>query len=131
MEEEFRAILTGTSAVTALVPASRINWGEHPQGAGWPGIVLNVIDALGGAHMNGPNDPPEARVQVDCYALTYGEAKLVSRAAFDALHFYSGGGFQGVFHAGTRDSREGGSNEAERPFRASLDFTLAWRQANG
>ena len=131
MEEEFRAILTGAAAVTALVPAARINWGEHPQGAGLPGIVLTTISGIDGAHMNGPNDLLEARVQVDCYALTYGQAKLVARAALAALHFHRGAGFQGVFHAGTRDSREGGTNEAERPYRVSLDFTLAWREANG
>jgi len=41
------------------------------------------------------------------------------RAVLDG---YSGGGFQGVFLAGSRDTREGGTNEAERPFRVSLDF---------
>ncbi|WP_444459999.1 tail completion protein gp17 [Rhodobacter capsulatus] len=57
------------------------------------------------------------RVQVDCYAESYGAAKRLSRAVRAALDGYSGGGFQGVFHAGTRDS-----HDSEAPFRVSLDF---------
>jgi hypothetical protein len=131
MEQEFRAILTGATAVTSLVPAARIAWGGAPQGVGHPYVVLWLIGGQDGAHMNGPNELFEGRVQVDCYGRTYSEASAVAAAIKPVLHFYRGGGFQGVFHAGTRSSREGGTNEAERPYRVSLDFTLAWRDDNG
>lgn len=33
-----------------------------------------------------------------------------------------------IEHAGSRDSREGGTNEADRLFRVGLDFLTHWRQ---
>lgn len=127
MEEAFRAILTTDTAVKALIPASRINWGTHPQGAAFPAIVLNVISDAEDYHMNGPNGLFQGRVQVDVYADTYGAAKAASRAVRALLHCYRGGGFRLITHVSTRDSREGGSNEADRPCRVGMDFTTAWR----
>ena len=127
MEEQLRAILLASSGVTALAPAARINWGTHPQGAGLPAVVLNTISDNEGLTQQGPDGLFEGRVQIDAYAATYEAAKQLSRAVRAVLHGYSGGGFGLVQHVATRDSREGGTNEAERPFRVSLDFTTAWR----
>ena len=127
MEEQLRAILLASSGVTALAPANRINWGAHPQGAGLPALVLNVVSDAEGLHLKGPDGLSQGRVQIDAYAVTYGGAKTLARAVRAVLHGYRGGGFRLVSHVATRDSREGGSNEAERPFRVSLDFTFAWR----
>ena len=126
MEEDFRALLLADSGVTALA-GSRVNWGAHPQGQPLPGVVLTVVSDFEGLVMSGPNKLFEGRVQVDCYGHTYADAKGVARAVRDLLHGYRGGGFRLVEHVATRDSRESGSNEAERPFRTSLDFTTAWR----
>jgi hypothetical protein len=123
MEEAFRALLLASGEVTALA-GTRVNWGAHPQGHALPGIVLNVVSDAEGHTLQGPDGLSEGRVQVDCYALTYREAKLLARAARAALDGASGGGFQGVFLAGTRDGREGGTNEADRPFRVSMDFMV-------
>lgn len=127
MEEEFRALLTGSAAVTAIAPSDRINFGEHPQGAALPALVMNTISDFEGLTMQGPDGLSEGRVQVDCYAATYPEAKGLSRAVRDVFHGLRAGGFRLVEHTDTRDSREGGSNEATRPYRVSLDFTTAWR----
>jgi hypothetical protein len=128
MEEALRTLLSGAAAVTALVPATRINWGVHPQGEPLPGIVLTLISGAEGYTLTGPDGLSQGRVQVDCYAHDYRTAKLLSRAVIAALSGYRGGGFQGVFHAGTRDSREGGTNEAERPYRVGVDFTFTWSE---
>ena len=127
MEEQLRAALLASSGVTALAPAPRINWGTHPQGEPLPALVLNVISDAEGLTMQGPDGLSEGRVQIDAYAMTYGEAKTLSRAVRSVLHGYRGGGFRLVQHVATRDSREGGTNEAERPFRVSMDFTTHWR----
>ena len=127
MEEAFRTALLASSGVTALVPAGRINWGEHPQGADKPYITLMTVSDNEGLTQQGPDGLFQGRVQVDCCAPTYEQAKQVSRALRTALHGYRGGGFGLVTHVATRDSREGGTNEAERLFRVSLDFTTAWR----
>lgn len=126
MEEALRALLVGATSVTALV-GTRINWGAHPQGDPWPGLVLNLVSGADGMTMQGPDHLNMGRVQIDCYADSYGEAKTVSRAVIDALNGYRGAGFRGVFHASTRDSREGGTNEPDRPYRVSLDFMVNWR----
>lgn len=126
MEEELRAILLADTGVSNRV-STRINWGAHPQGQALPAIVLNLAAGAEGMNMNGTNNLFEGIVQVDCYADTYGSAKLLSRDAVSALHAYRGGGFRLVTQTSTRDSREGGTNEAERPYRVGLDFNIAWR----
>lgn len=128
MEQEFRALLTGSVAITALVPSARINWGESPQGAGHPSIVLNVVGGAKGLVMNGRNTLFEGRVQVDCYGVTYASPRQVSAAVEDLLNGYRAAGFRLIQHITTRTSREGGTNEAERPYRVSMDFSVAWRQ---
>lgn len=126
MEEDFRALLLATTAITDIA-GTRINFGAHPQGEALPAIVLNTPSNIEGLVMNGPNGLQEGIVQVDCYATTYGEAKQLSRAVVTALHAYRDDNFRLIVHATSRDSREGGSNEADRPFRTSLDFNTAWR----
>lgn len=125
MEKQIRAVLRGNVAVASHV-AQRVNFGAHPQGQPLPAIVLNTVSDLEGITLSGPSGLSAGRIQVDCYADQYGAAKLLSRAVKAALHGYSGDGVQGVFHAGSRDSREGGTNEADRPYRVSLDFTLTY-----
>tara|TARA_R110002012_G_scaffold211426_1_gene382194 strand:+ start:2542 stop:2925 length:384 start_codon:yes stop_codon:yes gene_type:complete len=125
MEEQIRALLRSNVAVASHV-AQRVNFGAHPQGQPLPAIVLNTVSDLEGVTLSGPSGLSAGRIQVDCYALQYGAAKLLSRAVKKALNGYSGDGIQGVFHAGSRDSREGGTNEADRPYRVSLDFTLTY-----
>lgn len=128
MEEDFRALLLA-GPVAALVPAGAVNWGEHPQGAGAPYIVLEVISAGEGLHMKGPDGLERFRVQADCYAAGYGAAKGLARALRGQLHGYRGGGFRLIEHADSRDhGRGGGSNEAERLHRVGVDFIVHWRQ---
>ncbi|WP_439150833.1 DUF3168 domain-containing protein [Sulfitobacter sp.] len=128
MEEDFRALLTGAATVTAIC-GTRIEYGGNAQGAAYPRIALYVIGDNESHTMRGPDGLSVGRVQVDCYAMTYGGAKLLGRAVRAVLDGYSGGDFQGVFHAGTRDTREGGSNEATRPYKTSLDFITNFAQS--
>lgn len=129
METQLRALLTGSAAVTALAPAARINWGAHPQGKPLPYIVLAVVSEVPQHTLGGTVNLRQNRVQVDCYADSYAAAHGLAAAVIGALDGYRGGQFQGVFHAGTRDSREGGTNEADRPYRRSLDFTTHWSES--
>jgi len=123
MEEQLRALLLNDSGVSSHV-GTRVNFGAHPQGQPFPAIVLNTISETEGYTLQGPNGVTNTRVQVDCYAQTYGAAKRLSRAVRSLLSGYQHGAFQGVFLAGSREGREGGSNDAERPYRASLDFMV-------
>ena len=125
MEEELRALLLATSAITSLT-GTRIDWGATAQGETGTRLVLWVIDGAEGVTLDGGDGLFQGRVQVDCYGDSYGAAALLSRAVVALLHGHRGGGFQGIFHESTRSTREGGTNEAYRPFRASLDFIVNW-----
>ncbi|MDZ7906335.1 MAG: DUF3168 domain-containing protein [Cypionkella sp.] len=126
MEEAFRARLLASSGVTALC-GTRIDWGSRAQGALLPAIALHGISGAENYHLKGPDGLLQARVQVDCWAMSYGSAKALSRAVLASLSGYRGGNFRGVFHEATRDDRESGTNEATRPFRTSLDFNVNWK----
>ncbi len=126
MEEEFRALLLADADVVSQV-AARVNFGAHPQGDPLPAIVLNTISDREHMSMNSATGLSQGRVQVDCYAHSYGEAKRISRAAKAVLHGYRGGGFFLIRHDASRDGRSGGANEVDRPYRSSLDFLTSWR----
>lgn len=125
MEEIIRALLLADSGVSSHA-GTRINFGVHPQGEPLPAVVLNTISDNEGYLIASPDGLNAARIQADCYAGTYGAAKLLSRAVSAALSGHSGNGIKGVFHAGSRDGREGGANEAERPYRVSLDYITTY-----
>lgn len=127
MQEDFRALLMNDPAVSVLCGA-RINYAEHPQGAPLPAIVLTLIDDAEGHHLKGPDGLSTGRVQVDCYADTYADAMQLARAVRAKMDGYHDARFPGVFLDGTQGRRDGGSNEAERPYRVILDFLTNWSQ---
>lgn len=129
MQRALRAVLLGMPAVTALC-AGRVDWGKRPQGDPYPAICLHLIGDREGHTLKGPDGLSQGRVQVDCYAETYGEAAEVARAVRDALNGYRGDGFRGVFLEGQRDNTERGSNEPDRAARVSMDFLVNWRERN-
>lgn len=126
MEEAFRAILMASVSVTSLC-GTRINWGQHPQGQPLPAIVLTVISDAAQPTYRGPDDLSQGRVQADCYAQSYGAAKALARAVRTLLDGYRTANFDGIFLEAARDGREGGTSEADAPFRVSLDFLTHWR----
>jgi hypothetical protein len=125
MKPEFRAILLAAGGVSARV-GSRIAWGERGQGLALPAIVLDLVSEDTGLTLEGPDGLWQSRVQVDCYALSYAAADDALRAVIAALHGYRGGVFHLIEHVGGGDNREGGSNEADRPFQLSTDFMAHW-----
>lgn len=129
MELEFRALLTGDAAITALVPAGQINWVSHPQGAPYPAIVLTVVDNAMDLTQQGPDGLWQGRVQVDCYAMEYGSARALADAVISLLNGYSGGGFQLIALDSQRGNNDtGGFDDLAR---ISLDFLTNWRNDNG
>ena len=128
MEELIRVQLLSTVAVTTLA-GTRIDWGGNPQGTASPRICLWVISDSEGIAIDGPDGFSVGRIQVDCYGATYPAAKALARAVRAALDGFAGGDLQLVRLIGTRDTREGGTNEAERLFRVSLDFSTHYNPA--
>ena len=65
--------------VTALV-GQRITPGRRDQGGALPAIVLHRIDGQRDYHLAGASGLVSSRMQVDCWAATYGDAKRAARA---------------------------------------------------
>jgi hypothetical protein len=128
MRAAFRTLLTTASGVTNLVPAARINFGRHPQGAALPGIVLNVVSA--GAYdwsLDGPG-LFDARVQVDIYAKAVAQADQVQAAVVARLDGYRGGMFQKISLLVASDRAE--EVATENPLhRVMMDFRAIYSTA--
>lgn len=130
MEEAFRAVLLAESALTALVPADRLVWGDVVSGRTYPLVTLMVVDGAEGLAMTSRTGLWQGRVQIDCYAATMAAAKQISRLIVNRLHGWNVSarpGLAGIIHLSTRDGREGSTNEADRPFRVGIDFAVNWR----
>ncbi len=127
MKQDFRALLLADAAVAGLVGV-RAYWSARPQGSDLPAIVFHLISTVTDYTMRGPVGLVGRRVQVDCYADGQAGIEALSRAVEARLSGFRGvfgaTDFQGIFLAGVREEREAGSNDAERFFRASLDFTV-------
>lgn len=123
MEEALIALLSADGGVFGL-SVTQMNFGRHPQGVNLPALVLNTVSDLEGFDMDGPTGLSRARVQIDCYADEYSQAKQLSRAVRTTLSGYSDDVLQGVFPVGARDGREGGSNDDDDRQRVSLDFIV-------
>lgn len=133
MEEAFTNLLTTASgAGIALLPGVPVNWGLHPQGAALPGLVLTVVSDQQGYTQDGESGLQRASVQIDAYGGDAGTVLRLGREIRAVLSGYraaaAGGFFEGIFLVARRGpAREGGTNEAERPFRMSMDFDVNWR----
>jgi hypothetical protein len=133
MEEGLIQRLLSDGGLAALV-GSRVHAGSRPQGSALPAVVLHRI---GGGPLyadDGEAGLDEARVQIDCWGASYGDAKMVARAVTARLSAFTGaaGGvmFRYVMLDAERDLREGGANAAEYLFRTSLDF-IVWTERQG
>lgn len=84
MEPALVAKLLASTGVTALV-GTRINWSRRPQGEALPAIVLTRISGFPDVHHGGASGLVSSRVQVDCWAASYGSAKATARAVEAAI----------------------------------------------
>lgn len=123
MEEALRAILLGSAGITSRV-SQRVDWGIRPSGQPLPAVVLNVINDMSEPTLDGVG-LPEARIQIDCYASTYGSVKFLAREIRQLLDCYRGGMFQGIFLVGLRDLPE--TDGVTTVHRVSMDFTVTYK----
>jgi len=129
MKTAFRAVLTSDSALTALVPSVAIVFGDFVQGRPYPCVVCDVVSGFEDMTHAGPNGLLQGRVQVDCYSNDYTQVWAIADRVVELLNGYRGGSFGGIFHRNQSGRREGATNEADRPYRVSLDFEINWRQS--
>jgi Protein of unknown function (DUF3168) len=130
MEEAIITRLLGDSGVAALAE-TRVFPGSRPQGSALPALVMNRISGGPEYADDGEVGLEQGRIQIDCWAATYTEAKLLARAVTASLSAFEGTvgdtTFQLIELDIERDLREGGGNSADYPFRTALDF-LVWAE---
>jgi hypothetical protein len=127
MEEALIAILLATAGISALV-TNRIYWTVKPQGDSNPYIVLTKVSAPRTYTYKDVNDLVSSRIQIDCYGLTFGSAKLIARAVeakLSGLRNVTQGQtrFDGCLLDNERDNFEDGG-PPDKLFRTSLDFII-------
>lgn len=123
MEETLVALLLNAPTISTLA-GNRVYWTERRQGSAFPVVVLNRISGGRDYNMDGPSGLVQSRVQADCWALTYSDAVILSRAVRGVLSGYRAGDTQGSFIESERQSVEKEADGAERYFRVSLDFII-------
>ncbi len=128
MEELIVGRLLASAAVTAIAQ-QRVEFGGTAQGSANPRVAVWTIDNGDGLVLTGPDGVQQGRVQVDAYADGASQALTLGRAITTALHGYSEGALRAVSQISYRFTREGGANEADRPFRVSVDFSTLYLQA--
>lgn len=132
MEEAFVSYLLAGVDLGGII-AGRIDWGIRPQAQNTPAVVLHAISSVPVYSDEGFADLTSARIQADCWAKTYAQAKDAARKLHDRLlaggsaKFVHGGiEFQFVFKDDEQDSFERGA-AAEDLYRVRLDFTLMYK----
>lgn len=129
MEETLRSYLLAQIGISSLI-TDRTYWNMRPQGAALPALVLTIVSRTPNYVFEGGSDLADARVQVDCYGITYAQTKTLARAVrtpLDGLRFSQSGQNYQAFFLTERDLSEAGTTEAERVHRISLDFQI-WHQ---
>ena len=89
VSQSIRTRLLATSAVTDLV-GQRIASDQLPQGVALPAITYFVVDTEANETLANIADVSRARIQVDSYATTRGQANSVSDAVRLALQMFRG-----------------------------------------
>ncbi len=129
MQSGVRARLLANSTVVGLV-GTRIDWGQRPQGAPYPSIVLQTISDPRPAHLKDYEEARSTLVQMDVYATTYAAALSIARAAIAVLKVpttISGKVFGPAFVDGQRDTVE--PSGTTNIHRQSVDFNI-WHKGN-
>lgn len=76
---------TPVAAVVVAGSVKRIYWGIVPQGAAMPYIRLNTISDPRPQHLQGYDAARSTRIQVDCFASSYGAARGLAEKVVTAL----------------------------------------------
>jgi hypothetical protein len=128
MEAAFIALILSDPAVAAIA-GSRVFPMSRPQGSVLPAITSTRISGGPLYADEGEVGLEYARIQVDCWASTYGAAKLLAQAVTGRLSGFegtiAGKVFQDISLDLEQDLREGGGDAAQYPFRTALDF-IVW-----
>ena len=80
-----------------------VDWGWNPQGSVLPRVVLTLVSDVPAYSQDGASDYSLARVQIDCFTATQGDAIALGRTVQTALSGYRAPPLLGVFLDGGSD----------------------------
>jgi hypothetical protein len=83
MQEALRALIVADSAVAAIA-GTRVYWGVRPQDKPLPAIVLQTVSDPRPQHLKGFETFRGTRVQADCLAATFAQARALAEAVIAA-----------------------------------------------
>ena len=134
MEEALVARLRAVSAITSQLATvnSRpaIDWIERTDAL--PSITLQDVTAGRNYAHDGATGLGNPMVQIDCWANTYGAAKLIARAVRDEMETAATQGsidFQESFLVSSRGTEPDDLGGGTKVFRQSLDFSVWFQPA--
>lgn len=132
MEEALVARLRANTALAALVATKNsrpaIDWMER--GEALPCVTLQDITAGRNYAHDGATELDVATIQIDCWATSYGSAKLIARAVRNALEAnatQSSIEFTHAFLVASRAMDPDDLGSGIKVYRQSLDFDI-WHQ---
>ncbi|HCS17665.1 MAG TPA: DUF3168 domain-containing protein [Erythrobacter sp.] len=134
MEEALVARLRADASIAALVATvnSRpaVDWMERPESL--PAVTLQDVSAGRNYAHSGAVGLDNPMVQIDCWAESYGEAKVLARAVIAEMEgaaTVSGIAFEHAFLAASRAMDPEDLGGGIKVFRQSLDFNVRFNPA--
>lgn len=134
MEEALIARLRAVTAITSQLAQvngrGAIGWIERPEQL--PAIVLQDITAGRNYSHGGATELDNPLVQIDCFAKSYGAAKLIARAVRDEMEKPATVGgiiFEESFLVSSRGMNPDDLGGGIKVFRQSLDFSVWFQPA--
>lgn len=89
IETAFRSLILGNPAVSSLV-GTNVFFNIRPENLRTPCVVLTLVSSIPSYTISGPGGSISGRMQADCLAPTYPQAKSLSDAVRAAVDGYSG-----------------------------------------
>lgn len=131
MKSLLRQLLVANAGVTALVPASSIQWGKR---IGCPAIALHRISGSPDYHFEGQSSLGGGVAQIVCWARSEADADDIAGAVKAVLSGHRDAVFQGVFIQDERNASENadGAAGAGAPttfHRSDLDIRVRFNDA--
>jgi hypothetical protein len=102
-----------------------VAWLVMPQGTALPYIILTRVSGRDRVILRGRTGDMDGRVQIDCFALSYGQVLSMSNSVRDLLSGHSGGAIKSATLQATRDLADPAGGDVIQ--RISLDFMVRWR----
>lgn len=123
------ARLAANAQVSAVV-GTRLYWVKVPQTAGLPYVRMQVVSDPRPEHLQGYDDRRVSRVQVDCFASTYGAARQLAEKIIAAVAEPTTVGGVQFGRTKAEGPRDHGEDTASGfTHRASLDLLVEHRLA--